>query len=437
MTLGSPTTMAGAKPAIGIPGLDDGRRAVEAAAARAEAVLGTLPAPEGRTPDERATASAAHAAAREARAEFLDRYASAVYREVTAGLTRPMRLAELCAATAEAFPGLVASRARLAAEHDLPQRHKEGLEIDVGLFLGAVLDRPEEGRHLLRAMLRPTARAAALAESYLREGRADLPSVRLRRDAGVAHLTMCRDDCLNAEDARQVADMETAVDLALLDPQVDVLVLRGGVMTHPRYRGRRVFSSGINLKALHAGGIGLVGFLLTRELGYVHKLVRGGKPVLAAVDTFAIGGGTQLLLVADHVVAGADAYLSLPAAQEGIVPGAANFRLARRVPARLARQLILLGRRLRVTEPEARLLVDAVHEPGPQLDEAVRAGAELLRGSAVAANREMLLVTEEPLDDFRRYLAAFAVCQARRLHSDDVIAKVGRFSTGRPAAVPA
>src|SRR5690606_32303152 len=133
----------------------------------------------------------------------------------------------------------------------------------------------------------------------------------LERRDGVAHLTMCRDDCLNAEDGRQVDDMETAVDLALLDPAVHVGVVRGGTMTHPRYRGRRVFSAGINLKALHAGEISLVGFLLRREVGYISKPVRGllverddawrsatvEKPWVAAVDTFAIGGGCQLLLV--------------------------------------------------------------------------------------------------------------------------------------------
>ena len=46
-------------------------------------------------------------------------------------------------------------------------------------------------------------------------------------------------------------------------------------MTHPRYRGRRVFSAGINLKALHVGGISLLDFLLRRELGYISKLMRG------------------------------------------------------------------------------------------------------------------------------------------------------------------
>ncbi|HZX37460.1 MAG TPA: enoyl-CoA hydratase/isomerase family protein, partial [Streptomyces sp.] len=263
----------------------------------------------------------------------------------------------------------------------------------------------------------------------------------LERRDGVARLTMCRDDCLNAEDDRQVDDMETAVDLALLDPAVELCLLRGGEMTHPRFAGKRVFSSGINLKSLHAGDISLDGFLLRRELGYLHKIWRGvrvddgaswhssarSKPWVAAVDTFAIGGGMQLLLVVDHVLASSDAYLSLPAAQEGIVPGVANLRLPRYTGPRLARQIILEGRRIQATDPEARLLVDEIHTPD-ELDRAVEASLDRLRGPAVAANRKMLNAADEDVDVFRRYMAEFALEQAMRLHSADVVDKVGRFS---------
>jgi (3,5-dihydroxyphenyl)acetyl-CoA 1,2-dioxygenase len=69
-------------------------------------------------------------------------------------------------------------------------------------------------------------------------------------------------------------------------------------------------------------------------VGYIHKLLRGvlasggerwdtpsaEKPWLAVVDGFAIGGGMQLLLVFDQVLAASDAYFSLPAADEGIIP---------------------------------------------------------------------------------------------------------------------
>lgn len=418
------------------------RRAVLDAAARAESVLAGLPDVPRRSPEQRAAASAAHAAARRVRRDFLDRHAEAVYAELTDGQSRQLRLDELCAAAAAAFPGLVPDEQALAAERDRPQADKEGHEIDQGIFLSSVLRLPGAGGHLVDAMLRPTPRALRLLDAYGADGRIDLGSVQLERRDGVAHLTMCRGENLNAEDGEQVDDMETAVDLALLDPAVEVCVLRGGVMTHPRYRGRRVFCAGINLKALHAGRIGLVDFLLRREMGYVHKLVRGMrvedgwwsppvvKPLVAAVDTFAIGGGTQLLLVADHVIAAADSYLSLPAAQEGIVPGASALRLTRAAGSRIARQVILSGRRIRAVEPDARLLVDEVYESGAELDAAVERGADRLRGAAVLANRRMLLAVEEPLDAFRAYLADFALEQAQRLFSDDVIGKVGRFTLG-------
>jgi thioesterase DpgC len=257
---------------------------------------------------------------------------------------------------------------------------------------------------------------------------------------------MCRDDCLNAEDNRQVDDMETAVDLALLDPAVRVGLLRGGEMSHPRYRGRRVFSAGINLKALHAGDISLVDFLLRRELGYLHKLVRGvlveggerwhspsaEKPWVAVVDGFAIGGGAQLLLVFDQVLAASDAYISLPAAAEGIIPGAANFRLARLAGTRLSRQVILTGRRIWASEPDARLLVDEIAEPG-DLDAAAERRLAQLQNPAVIANRRMLTVAGESPAEFLRYMAEFSLQQALRLYSDDVIGKAGQFQANRQA----
>jgi thioesterase DpgC len=378
------------------------------------------------------------------RSRFMDRHADEVYDQVTAGHTGYLSLAELVEAATARFPGLLPGAAQMAADRVLPLADKAGHEIDQAIFLRGVLRSPVAGGHLLDAMLRPTPRARGLLAEFAEAGSLDLGSVRIERRGGTAYLTMCREDCLNAEDERQVDDMETAVDLALLDPSVQVGVLRGGAMSHPRYRGRRVFSAGINLKRLHAGQISLVGFLLRRELGYLQKILRGAlvdrswhgqlveKPWVAAVDTFAIGGGAQLLLVVDHVVAAADAYLSLPAAQEGIVPGAANLRLGRAAGPRLARQMILGGRRIWVTQPEARQLVDAVVDPS-KVDAAVERAAGLLRGPAVVANRRMLNLAEHPVDEFRRYLAEFAVQQALRLHSPDVLAKVRRFSAGAAA----
>ncbi|WP_405561708.1 (3,5-dihydroxyphenyl)acetyl-CoA 1,2-dioxygenase DpgC [Streptomyces canus] len=421
--------------------LSQARQAIAQTAARTETRLADLPGPEDRSPQQRAVAEAAGDAMRALRAAFMDRHGDAVYDELTDGRTRHLRVGELAAAAAAAFPGLVPTTEQLAVELSRPQAHKEGHEIDQGIFFSRVLRSPQAGPHLLDAMLLPTSRALTLLPQFIETGSVDLGSVRLERTGAVARLTMCRDDALNAEDNAQVDDMETAVDLALLDPSVEVGLLRGGEMTHPRYRGRRVFSAGINLKSLHSGDISLVDFLLRRELGYIHKLVRGilsdeetnwrartvEKPWVAVVDSFAIGGGAQLLLAFDHVIAASDAYISLPAAQEGIIPGAANYRLTRSAGPRLSRQVILEGRRIWASEPAARLVVDEVHDHA-ELDLAVERGVERLRGSAVLANRRMLNLAEEPPDEFRRYMAEFALQQALRLYSSDVIDKVGRFS---------
>jgi (3,5-dihydroxyphenyl)acetyl-CoA 1,2-dioxygenase len=411
------------------------------AAARADDLLATLPEPGQRTPAQRANADAARDFARELRCAFLAAHVDDVYDELTAGRTRDLRVVELAEAAALAFPGLVPTAERLAGERARPQTGKEGHEIDQGIFFSRVLRSPTAGPHLLDAMLRPTSRALGLLAQFQRTGIVDLESVRLERRDGVARLTMCRVDCLNAEDDQQVQDMETAVDLALLDPAVEVSLLRGAEMTHPRYRGRRVFSAGLNLKVLHGGGISLVAFLLQRELGYLHKILSGlrtdqatswrsltvEKPWVAAVDSFAIGGGAQLLLVCDHVLAASDSFISLPAAREGIVPGAANFRLTRWAGARLSRQMILEGRRIWATEPAARFLLDEVVEPA-DLDQAVEESLKRFRGPAVAANRHMLNLAEESPEAFRAYMAEFALHQALRLYSADVIDKVGQFS---------
>lgn len=416
------------------------RRALTEAAEHTDDLLAILGEPALRSSRQRAAAAETKDAMRALRRQFMDSHADAVYDELTAGRVRYLRLAELAEAAASAFPGLVPAAAQLAAESARPQAAKEGHEIDQGIFFSRVLRSPLAGPHLLDAMRRPTPRALRLLPEFVRTGVADLGSVRMERTGGAARLTMCRDDCLNAEDNRQVDDMETAVDLALLDPAVDVGLLRGGTMSHPRYRGKRVFSAGINLKALHAGSISVVDFLLRRELGYIHKLLRGvlvedgarwhspsiEKPWIAVVDGFAIGGGMQLLLVFDRVLAASDAYFSLPAADEGIIPGAANFRLSRCAGARLSRQVILQGRKIRASEPAALLLVDEILDPC-DLDLAIEKSLAGLRGTAVVANRRMLNLAEESPEEFRCYMAEFALQQALRLYSDDVIRKVRRF----------
>ncbi|MCE0537833.1 enoyl-CoA hydratase/isomerase family protein [Kineosporia rhizophila] len=367
-------------------------------------------------------------AGRDFRACFARSFVEPVYEELTQGYVRSLRLDELLFEASQVFPGLVPDASSHAAD-------PAGAELDQAIFLREVLRSPRAGRHLLRSLQAPSPRALMLQQEFENNGRVELASVTLERRDGVGYLTFSAGDRLNAEDEQQVVDFETAVDLVLLDDQIRVGVLRGGVMTHPRYQGRRVFSAGINLKALNAGRITLAGFLLRRELGPLRKLMAGlqlggvtrEKPWIAAVDGFAIGGGMQILLTVDHVIAESGAYASLPAAKEGIVPGVAALRLPKVGGPRLARQVILAGRRIEATEPAAAVIFDEVVEPSA-MDEAIARAVSRLAAPAVVANRRMLGLAIEPEDEFRLFMAEFAYEQAQRIHAPDVLAKVGRFA---------
>jgi thioesterase DpgC len=287
-------------------------------------------------------------------------------------------------------------------------------------------------------MLRPKPEALALLDEFCRTGKADLGQARVERRDATGIVELCNPESLNAEDNAVVAAMETGVDLVLLDPQIEVGVLRGAPVQHPKHAGRRIFSSGLNLTALGAGQIALVDFMIARELGLVAKLQWGHwhesqadeeleatreKPWIAAVEAWAIGGGCQLLLVTDRVLAERGAYFSLPARKEGLVPGVAPARLARRFGGRLARQIVLFGRILQADGPDGSLLCDEVVEPGA-MDEAIASTSATLTGSgllSVAANRKAIRFGEETPDDFRRYMAMFAREQARCLYSPALI----------------
>jgi thioesterase DpgC len=144
------------------------------------------------------------------------------------------------------------------------------------------------------------------------------------------------------------------------------------------------------------------------------------------VDTFAIGGGCQILLVCDYVLAARGAFMTLPARKEGIIPGAANLRLPRFTGDRIARQLISKGRGLDCDSPEGRLICDEIAAP-EEMDAALAKLVEDLTNSgavSLVGNRRAFRVGAEPLDTFRRYMAVYAREQAICHFSPQLIANL-------------
>ena len=253
--------------------------------------------------------------------------------------------------------------------------------------------------------------------------------MRLERHGRAVHLLSSNPRYLNAEDQGTIDAMEIGVDVATLDPGTEIAVLRGQPVEHAKYAGRRIFGAGINLTHLYHGKIPYLWYL-QRELGFVHKYLRGiatpdllpddvngagvEKPWIAAVEGFAIGGHCQILLTMDYVLATDDAFLSLPARKEGIIPGAANLRLPRFTGDRLARQLIQAERRLQCDSAEGRLICDEIVS-AQDMDAAIDRTVSMLTSAGAVgaiANRRALRVAVEPLDVFRRYCAVYAREQA-------------------------
>jgi thioesterase DpgC len=290
-------------------------------------------------------------------------------------------------------------------------------------------------------MGRPRVEALAAVDELRRLGSVDLGPMRVDRRGILGQVTIQNHSCLNAEDDDSTRAMEIAVDLVLLDDEIEVGVLRGGPATHPKYAGRRILGSGINLTHLYDGKISLVEFMLERELGAVRKMFRGHapeafddcepesgreKPWIGVVDSFAIGGACQWLLVMDRVIAESGSYFNLPARKEGIIPGCANLRLPRLVGEHLSRQAIFFNHVFEADAPDGRLIADEVVD-GTEIEPAVeRAAQELTSAGTISllANRRALRVAQEPLDLFRRYMSTYAREQARCLYSPALIANL-------------
>jgi (3,5-dihydroxyphenyl)acetyl-CoA 1,2-dioxygenase len=394
------------------------------------ALLGRLPQGGQRSDREREAGRTIAETAREARVRFLSRHGEAVYDALTEGRSRFVRLERLIAEAPRLVPGLVPDPQQIAAEDGLLQKDKAGLEIDQGLLVSALLRGERSGPHFCQAMLLPRPEAEELLPELARKGIVELAGASVERRGKASFVTLKNPRFLNAEDQTTIDGTEICVDLALLDPVTEIAVLRGAVVEHPKYKGRRVFGAGINLTHLYHGRIPF-SWYLQRDLGFVNKLYRGlsyaddappdefggrtlEKPWVAAVETFAIGGHCQILLTVDYILAEQTAFLTLPARKEGIIPGAANMRLPRFTGDRLARQAIQYERRLDCDSPEGRLICDEIVATGT-MDEAIERVVTGLTSSGVvsaASNRRAIRVTQEPLAAFRAYFSVYAREQA-------------------------
>ncbi|MFE8945010.1 crotonase/enoyl-CoA hydratase family protein [Streptomyces sp. NPDC007856] len=204
-----------------------------------------------------------------------------------------------------------------------------------------------------------------------------------RRD-GVLTLTINRPAQKNAVDHEVAVQLAAAVDLLDADPELSVGVLTGA---------GGVFSAGMDLKAFTKGELPVLpgrGFG-----GLTRAAVR--KPLIAAVEGWALGGGFEMVLACDLIVAGEDARFGLPETTRGLVAAEGGLvRLPRRLPYHVAARVLLTGEPLTAAEAKQYGLVNELTPPGVALTVARELAGRVARNAplALAAVKEVLRETQ-------------------------------------------
>jgi dehydration protein DpgD len=248
---------------------------------------------------------------------------------------------------------------------------------------------------------------------------ADPPRVRYQREGRIAYVTLNRPAVLNAMDLRMHEELGAAWDRIEADDEVRVAVLTGA--------GDRSFSVGQDLRErarLNRAGAAPSTFGSRGQPGWPRLTERFGlsKPVIARVHGYALGGGFELALACDIIVASEQAVFALPEARLGLVPGAGGaFRLARQIPLKLAMGYLLTGRQLTAAEALRLGLVNEV-APAGRLDQCVAEWTDdLLRTAplAVRAIKEAVMRSlDMPLE--QAFSTSFYWEQRRRQSMDAV-----------------
>ncbi|MFC9650822.1 enoyl-CoA-hydratase DpgD [Streptomyces sp. NPDC056937] len=247
-----------------------------------------------------------------------------------------------------------------------------------------------------------------------------LSMVRYEKSGHVARITLDRPEVLNAMNLRMHAELADVWDDFEADDDMWVAVLSGA--------GDRSFSVGQDLKELagreRAGTAAPSSFGSRGKPGWPRLTERFDmiKPVVARVQGYALGGGFELALACDIVVASEDASFALPEARLGLMAGAGGvFRLTRQVPWKTAMGHLLTGRRMTARRGYELGLVNEV-VPAADLDTCVEGWvADIVRCAplSVRAIKEAAVKASTlPLDEA---FAAHYPAEERRMHSKDAV----------------
>jgi enoyl-CoA hydratase len=204
----------------------------------------------------------------------------------------------------------------------------------------------------------------------------------LRERRGPAQvLTLHRPDKLNALNTAMLQELDAALEEAEHNAEVRVVVLTGA--------GDKAFVAGADIEEYSR--LDQTGFVAYQERSrrLFTRIDGFAKPVIGAINGYALGGGFEIALCCDVLIASSNARFGLPEGLLGLCPGGGGSqRLTRAVGPFVANDVLIAARRLTADEAHTLGLVSSVVDPGGLLDAAL-AKAEAMTNVAPAAAREM------------------------------------------------
>jgi enoyl-CoA hydratase len=237
-------------------------------------------------------------------------------------------------------------------------------------------------------------------------------SVETSRHGRVLVVQIARPEKRNALNEAVTQGIDAAMNELEDDPELWCGVLTGG---------DSVFSAGADLSA----GVGE-----PTERGGIVGLInrRRTKPLIGAAGGLALGGGLELLLCCDLVVASRNAEFGLPEVKRGLMPDFGGaFRIARYLPANVARELLITGDRLSAERAERLGFVNVLCEPGEVLTAALALAERICANAPLAVREALGLFNEELNADETGLWEHSHAAHARLLATEDVREGVGAF----------
>lgn len=195
------------------------------------------------------------------------------------------------------------------------------------------------------------------------------------RDGAVAVLTLNRPEVLNALNSALMDELADTLEELDRDGSVRCVVLTGS---------ERAFAAGGDIKQMSEA---TVGDMIERESPSPWRRVAAiRKPVIAAVSGYALGGGCELALACDMVVASESAQFGQPEIDLGIIPGAGGTqRLTRAIGKALAMEIVLTGRRMYAEEAYAAGMITSVSPAASYLEDAKELARTIAAKAPLAA----------------------------------------------------